>query len=263
MKNIKVMTFNMKNDSLLTTKIRNFQSRKVAIISIIHKYKPDVIGVQELAIPMKYELSRSLPEYCFNGKSRSKGTKNSNEHTDILVLKDKFEIVKQETFWLTNSPTVEGSRLFLSLFPRICTYVTIKDLNSNQIYRIFNSHLDPIFESTRIKQISALVNHLNEIHETSPLPTVIMGDFNCKPNSSSIKYLDSHPLGFKSVYYSQPKSNTLHFFSGKSKPEKSPIDYIYISSDMELSKLNIITDKHNGVYPSDHFPVFAELKLNL
>lgn len=261
MKTIKVMTFNMKNDSFLTKKIRTFQSRKEVILSIIEKYKPDVIGVQELSVPMKFELSKSLPHYSFNGRSRGKGVKNSNEHTDILTLNDKFELLDQETFWLTKSPQKEGSKLLFSIFPRICTYVTIKDKENNQIYRVFNSHLDPIFEFTRVKQLTTLIDYLNDIHTISPLPTIIMGDFNSKFNSNSLKYLSSHPLGFESVYRSSPKSNTFHFFNGKIKAGKSPIDYIFISSDMELIKLDTITDNHSGIYPSDHFPVLANLKI--
>ena len=43
--------------------------------------------------------------------------------------------------------------------------------------------------------------------------------------------------------------------------DESPIDYIMITpKSYEVGKYSILREEYGGVYPSDHFPIYVELR---
>ena len=55
--------------------------------------------------------------------------------------------------------------------------------------------------------------------------------------------------------------NTYHGFTGKIKQKFKPIDYIFVSDDFEVVKASVEITSYDGMYPSDHYPVSAVLRL--
>ena len=39
------------------------------------------------------------------------------------------------------------------------------------------------------------------------------------------------------------------------------IEYIFVSEDLEIVDVDIIKDNENGKYPSDHYPLIADIIL--
>ena len=50
-----------------------------------------------------------------------------------------------------------------------------------------------------------------------------------------------------------------HGFSGKTKGE--PIDYIFTSRDLVLREVRLHQEQISGGFPSDHYPVVAQVEL--
>lgn len=61
--------------------------------------------------------------------------------------------------------------------------------------------------------------------------------------------------------YDGVRSNTYHRFAGRVKAGRSPIDYIFASQEFEILSSRISTFSLDGEYPSDHFPLIADLVL--
>ena len=40
------------------------------------------------------------------------------------------------------------------------------------------------------------------------------------------------------------------------------IDHIFTTSHFKVQKWGVLTDSYDGKFPSDHFPVLSELKMN-
>ena len=53
--------------------------------------------------------------------------------------------------------------------------------------------------------------------------------------------------------------STMSSFKGKEKGLH--IDYIFVSEDLEIIDVDIVKDNINGKYPSDHYPLIADIKM--
>ena len=104
--------------------------------------------------------------------------------------------------------------------------------------------------------------------QTDPLPTIVMGDFNAKPNSKAVRIMRENLPGYQNVqlqdvydFLDSVIGNTYHGFKGKIKQKFKPIDYIFVSDDFEIVRASVDTTCYDGAYPSDHYPVSATLRL--
>ena len=187
---MRIMTFNLRCDFILDINNR-WTNRKDMVINIIKKYKPDIIGVQELTNVMHRELVDVLDEYYVVGTPRSK--KMFVERNDIFISRE-FHVEEYKTFWLSNTPQKISSSRWYSVFPRICTAAVIRDNNGNK-YRICNSHLDFLFTKSRVYEVRKILSFIENEEGKENLPTILMGDFNASPNSKVIEEIRKYILG--------------------------------------------------------------------
>lgn len=90
------------------------------------------------------------------------------------------------------------------------------------------------------------------------MPVIFMGDLNVTPdNQVYIKITTTSVLkdSFKKIHPNESIAGaTFHGW----KPEVKPvdrIDYVFISPFLEVKKSEVLRNKFNANYPSDHFPV--------
>ncbi|KAI4376234.1 hypothetical protein MLD38_014019 [Melastoma candidum] len=67
-------------------------------------------------------LQQCLPGYEQFGISRKGSEDHSDEHCTIFYDKEKVEIVEGGTFWLSESPSIPGSKSWGSEVPCIATW---------------------------------------------------------------------------------------------------------------------------------------------
>lgn len=93
-----------------------------------------------------------------------------------------------------------------------------------------------------------------------------MGDFNAGPESNLIKNLSNGIYGSKRLKAVQEynkslyMNSTMSMFKGKEKGVH--IDYIFISEEFKVNNVEIIRYNENGKYPSDHYPLMADLEIH-
>ncbi|MCM3717727.1 endonuclease/exonuclease/phosphatase family protein [Fictibacillus phosphorivorans] len=245
------MTFNIRVD--VPVPENSWSDRKDKVAEVIHQEAPIIVGLQEATPRMLSQLMDELPSYSWIGKPRRK----EDECSPILYQKDKVELHDSTTFWLSETPEVEGSMSWDTSFPRICTWgeFSLKAEPSTR-FRIFNTHLDHISEEARIQGIRLIKDTIHSINEKQPLPTILMGDFNDTPNSEALAICEKemrYTNAFTYINEDEKKRKTFHDFNGGIEGE--PIDYIFASSDIMLSQSKIIRTKIQNRYPSDHYPV--------
>ena len=256
-------TFNLRRDCYCDGK-RRWKHRKNAVIEIIRSIGADVLGVQELTPKMKRDIESRLPEYRFVGRPRCGGL--LSEHNDILVKRDKFTVEEEETFWLSDKPGKVGSRLAGAFYPRICTNVRLRGVNGGCI-NILNTHYDHRSQGAREFASRLIKDKLDRVGKR--IPTVVMGDLNSSPDSNPLAVLLNRG---KTVLRDAVKEGiakledkldngyfTFHLFKGKTAEKGSVLDYILISPDIGVLRASAVETSVDGVLPSDHFPVVAEL----
>lgn len=251
---MKVMTFNLHNNFSFASVSESFKLRLPVILSIINKYQPDIIGVQEMNGNMKSILVENLINYQPVGQGRYPKKHRLNEHNDLFISKE-LAILDYETFWLSSTPSKPGSRFKMSIFPRICTYGLIKF--EQRDIRVYNTHFDHLFPWVRKWQLNQLITEIQRHDQT--IPMLIMGDFNTTTDSKLIKDFHFNQDHLYSIYNSMVISHTHHNKKGAAYLSNSPIDYIYLSKNLKLLDFQIIYDKVDELYPSDHYPVLASI----
>ena len=98
-----------------------------------------------------------------------------------------------------------------------------------------------------------------------PEPVLLTGDFNSGESSAAIAYLTGKTPGtpiklvdsFRALHPDEKQVRTFHGFRGGTEGEK--IDFILVLPTAKVRWAEILHDNQNGRYPSDHYPVAAEV----
>ncbi|HET6541570.1 MAG TPA: endonuclease/exonuclease/phosphatase family protein, partial [Chryseolinea sp.] len=133
---IKVMTYNIRYDTPQDS-VNQWPKRADKVYALIKKYDPDLIGLQEVMHHQLMDLLQNLPAYTYIGVGRDDG-KTKGEYSAILYKKDRFKALKQNTFWLSESPQVPGSKSWDAAITRVASWGTFKDLKSKKEFLMIN-----------------------------------------------------------------------------------------------------------------------------
>ena len=255
MSTIKIVSFNLrcvwKGDG-----INAFIFRAGMIYDKIMREMPDVIAFQETPPDHLSLLKRMLPEYEFFGQFRSKNYWGEGLFT--AVRKDSWDMIAYETFWISPTPYVAGSRFEdQSEYPRICVVTHIRQRETGKMIRLYNIHLDHISDAARIEGIRCVFEKMEEFNRKLPLPSLVLGDYNAYPDSETISFCNDYktPAMFDAT---EEIPVTFHNF-GKCGVK---IDYIYVTEELKRARVasGIWEDEREGIYLSDHYPVWAEFE---
>lgn len=203
----------------------------------------------------------SLLEYAFVGVGREDG-KEKGEYSAIFYRKNKFELVKQSTFWLSETPDTPGSKSWDAAITRIVTLAVLKEIASSKAFIMLNTHFDHIGQQARLNSaifIKGLIKGIS--NPESSMPVIVSGDFNSTPkeppyqnmiNNAGIQLIDSRPADSKTGTFCGFEVNAI---------ECKTIDFIFHSTHWKTHSYQVILDHVGKYYPSDHLPVLTSLSL--
>ncbi|MEZ6122242.1 MAG: endonuclease/exonuclease/phosphatase family protein [Planctomycetaceae bacterium] len=253
---LRVMSFNIRygtaNDGP-----DHWVARDQFVTDVIQTFDPDLLGTQEtLGFQAQY-LRNALPHMAYVGSSRDRNP--DGEQCGVLYRKDRFEQLESGQFWLSEMPDEKFSQSWDSSLPRIACWVKLQDRSTGRRLLFVNTHFDHQGAVAR-RESAAVLRRFVEAQPTD-LPVIVTGDFNCAEGSepyrrllSSVRLMDT----FRSAYpEKQPLEGTFNGFRGTA--DGGRIDWILCAPDLKIRSAAIIRTDRNGRYPSDHFPVTAEL----
>src|SRR6478735_2020558 len=87
---LNLMSFNVRYENTEDIESRSWRRRIAGSVRMIHRQRPDVIGVQEALHGQAADLWASLPDYEFFGVGRDDGRK-MGEYSGIFYLRDRFQ----------------------------------------------------------------------------------------------------------------------------------------------------------------------------
>ncbi len=255
---LKVMSFNIRYGTANDGKDA-WPLRKELVLKTIQDYAPDLLGTQE-TLPMQAEyLREKMPDYEYLGWSRD--SSDNGEQCGILFRRERFEVIQSGQFWLSETPDEKYSKSWDSSLPRVVTWCHLKDRkNGNRELVFANTHFDHRGETARQESAKLIRRRIAE--HVAALPIILTGDFNCGDESVAFKELTGDKFltdTYRSLHSEKSATDgTFHGFSGKAGDAR--IDWIMTTKHFGAKAAAIMHD-HDGVrYPSDHFPVSAELK---
>lgn len=205
----------------------------------IAKYNPDIVGLCEvhsagdIFTDQTEEIARicAFPYSFFSPAITTKG----NSLYGVAFL-SKYPIIKAETYLIP-----DPEEYFEGLSETRCVAKVTIDVKGQKI-DVLVSHFG-LIESERenaVKLVKSLVTQ-------SKNPCILMGDFNCRPDSVHIKNLEK-------VIKNTSEGDVIFTYSSVEPTQQ--IDYIFADKAFKVSSYGALDET-----ASDHKPYFANLEL--
>ena len=261
--NIKVITFNIRNDNPRDS-INAWPNRKNLVIGFLKEEKPDLFGLQEALWHQYAAIDSALEGWSSVGVGRDDG-KRKGEMNPLFFNEKRFKMVRGNTFWLSETPDIPGSKGWGANLPRIVTWVELKEIKTGKTLYYFNTHFAHDSDSARVMSASLLLDQVRKIARNEKF--IITGDFNMRPDSRAYSILTetgkNNPLLSDSYKISQSvPEGPLGTTNGWSDaPRGNRIDYIFVRNGMKVNSIKTVVRKQGNVFISDHWPVVAEISL--
>ena len=270
--NLKVASFNIQLAPPNALEKFYWHTRKDAAKKLLSYHRFDIWGSQETYL---HQIESVIPSgYGFVGVGRDDGS-TEGEYSPIFYNKDKFEVIKSGTFWISETPE-KVSYGWGAKHRRICTWGEFKSKKTGKIFFFFNTHLDHRVVKAKEEGVKLLKKKIEEI--AGGKTYFLTGDFNIHLGDEKLKPLVEspdfiHAKDIAKLTYA-PEGGTYHAYTGIAR---AFIDYIWVSKNVKVNKYAVLTDRIGKLkydysleskkqrqkdvdYASDHFPIGAEVE---
>ncbi len=267
---IRVMSFNVRGSFRDAGSVNTWGNRAALNVETIERHAPGLIGFQELQRGNLETYRERLPQYAYILGPRY-GNRAPHSFNAIFFDAERLELLDSGGFWLSETPE-RYSASWGTRVVRSANWVRLGFSEAGLTFLHLNTHLDHVSQLARVEGSTLILRRLAELLEDEP-PIVVTGDFNCRPGTPT--YRNFVEGGFVDTYLAAGNedtvnANTFHAFKGAHYREARPglgprrIDWILLKDPrgrIRTESHSIIRDhdEEPGVYPSDHYPVLAEL----
>jgi len=260
---VSVLSFNIRYGTAADG-VNAWPQREGMVYDVIRRQESDFVGLQEALRFQIDAIQEAVPGYREIGVGRDDG-KEAGEYAAILYLSDRWSAADSGTLWLSDTPNVPGSMTWGNEITRIVTWARFVEKESGRAVWVFNTHFDHISQPSRVKSAELLASRIAKRAPRDPV--IVTGDFNAGENNPAILYLKNTgnrtPVElvdtFREMHPDADAVGTGGGFEGRRDGPK--IDYIFVEPGTRVREAGILRDNRDGRYPSDHFPVYAEIAL--
>lgn len=258
---VNVMSFNIRFGTA-DDGANSWPRREELVYDVIRRRDADFVGLQEALRFQIDGIHEAVPGYGEAGVGREDG-KESGEYSAILYKLDRWQADKSGTLWLSDTPDVPGSATWGNEITRIVTWGRFVEKRTGRAVWVFNTHFDHVSQPSREKSAELLAARIAKREPRDPV--IVTGDFNAGESNPAVLYLKNperrSPVTlvdtFRVLHADERMAGTFNDFTGRRDGPK--IDYVFAEADAEVKEAGIVHAGRNGRYPSDHFPVYAEI----
>ena len=283
MSRLRIMTFNIAN--AIDTEddgVNAWASRAALNVATIQRYAPDLIGFQQFDQGNLETYRSQLPGYQWT-LGPANDSLDLQAHNAIYWNPQRLELMASGGFYLSETPE-QWSLGWDAANIRSITWARLREIDSGASFLHLNTHLDHIGEVARQESVRLALHRLPELRQ-QPLPVIFTGDFNCNPWSpgyrahvettfTDVSYHQLRAAGFIDTFLANGGEDstaafTFHGFEGAQywaarHHMAGRIDWILTldgSSPIRTHGYVVAKDQQPPMYPSDHYPVIADLLL--
>jgi endonuclease/exonuclease/phosphatase family metal-dependent hydrolase len=267
---LRVMTYNMlynkKSAEALLPEKHQWNARKPRLLEYLFFAMADIIGSQELQEDQIQEVMSALENnYAYYGiKTRlNEGRSDTNA---IFFNPKRLELIESKTISYENRV---GDNAF--------TYCRFKDKVTNKSFYVMNTKLTWGNTERRLAEASQLTEFANSLPSDEPI--LVIGDFNLFPFTEHKNNLFFDGIFIEKVLteynLEDARNKSIFGYFGplcsitNSKKNLAPfvgpeligfiLDHILVNDRVEVFSHGIDVARVNGEFPSDHFPVIADV----
>ncbi|MFO7906817.1 MAG: endonuclease/exonuclease/phosphatase family protein [Pirellulaceae bacterium] len=258
---VEVMTFNIRYNNPRDGE-NAWPHRKDMVADIIRE-RADIACLQEARLEQIRDLEQRLPDFEWYGVGRDDG-KQGGEFCPIFYRRDRYDVLDQKTFWLSETPDVAGSKSWDAAITRLVTIVQFSDTRTDTPFWVLNTHFDHVGVEARENSARLIRESFGRLARRQPV--IAAGDFNCTPKTEPYAIMTAPEPGPKMIdsraITQQPPTGPNSTWCGfREVIPGRRIDFIFVSPGIEVHRHCTIDEKTNGRFPSDHLPVVVDLSL--
>ena len=231
--------------------------RKEAVAAVLRN--SDLFGLQEALPEQLADLDTLLPDFARFGAGRD--ANRSGEHTAIFFRRDRYELLGQDTFQLSPTPEVAGSKGWDAAYERIATWGKLRDRPSGKELYIFNTHLDHVGVVARRESAKLLLSEIDRIAGRAPV--IILGDFNDIATGEPYRMITA--AGFsdsRDVSRAKPRGPDSTWNAFRAIEPGRRIDFVFVRGGIDVLEHVTIPDQlPDGRFASDHLPVSVKIRV--
>lgn len=233
--------------------------RRHLLTETLLKHQPDIISTQEGRQQQLKDFEALLQDFELVDSHRS--WIKERMYPSIYVRKGRFEILRSEDLWLSETPEIAGSHSFNSAFPRLMTWVKLQPVDSEKNLLVVNTHLDHLRGDTRAAQAKVLIQEVKRFWK-GECPIIFTGDFNEGPDFEVRELFVKNFPGIQDSWqlFNSHEETSHHAFKGEIQ-NGSRIDWILVDPSVEVESCTMDKFQREGLFPTDHFPIVAHVKL--
>lgn len=259
-------------------------AQRCPVICNLIKYQDfDVLGTNEGYLNQLEDMQKLLTEYTYFGFGRNDGI-HKGEHCAIFYKKKSVKLVEEGHFFLSETPDKPG-KAWDAKNPRLCTWGKFKDIKSGKMFYYFCVHFDHKGQIARVESSKLMVKMVKEI--AGKYPAIVAGDLNFRQGSegylalanagilkdasdaAEIRFAQTGSFnGFKTNYHAGARIDHMMVSNSWKVKRFAILTYAYwVPVDAEGKavladslKLKVKEDSYQVHFPSDHFPLAAQLE---
>ena len=281
-----VASYNIRNDNQSDAKRGNGWAQRCPVIcEQIEWNDVDVFGAQEVKRNQIDDMLKELEGYDYVGVGRDDG-KDRGEFSPVFYKRDRFKLLEQGTFWISETPDKVGVKGWDAALPRICSYARLQDKVTKRKFWFFNLHMDHVGVEARREGAKLIARKITEMCGNEP--AMVSGDFNVDQNNEAYKTIVSQGVledSYEKAEKRFSRNGTFNSFNPNLFTQ-SRIDHIFVTKHAKVSHYATLTDgywivnpdtpgsikgeaapqeikfeKYSHRCPSDHYPVMIRLTL--
>lgn len=262
----RVMTFNIRFDFESDAAQNNrWEQRADVVAKTILASGAAIVGLQEDKGHQIEDLQRRMGGWEFHGKGRDGA---GSERCSIAWQREHVKAKETGEFWLSDTPDVVGSSTWGDRYPRKCTWAVLELKSKKTPLLVLNTHL-PEGEGQNVgfrnKGVKVMRDFIERrIGDKNKMGVIVLGDFNAGEETETRQLLAGGkevPLrdAWDEAKPNDPNPGTFGGFRGMRTQQR--IDWILLGGPVRANGAAKIDEQIDGRWPSDHYPVLADLDL--
>lgn len=248
-----LMSYNIR--ICVDTGVNAWDNRKANMVAYLNSQNADVICMQEVVtVQYQYIFEGVCEKYDIVYYERSG---EGSEGLAIAFDKNKFDVVEQRMFWLSETPD-EMSLGWGANYYRICVNVLLRHKETGAYLDVYNVHLDSESRDARLNGINLIMQKA----EGRGYPIYLAGDFNDVIGSPCYQAIDGKLMDCQVYADETTEGTTWHNWGQIPDDANDSIDFCFVSEDIVPLKFTICRDKApDGNFYSDHYAVKTSVKI--
>jgi endonuclease/exonuclease/phosphatase family metal-dependent hydrolase len=268
---LRIMSFNVRGSFSDLDTPNAWPERAALNVETIRRRAPALIGFQELQSGNLETYRERLPQY-----GRVPGPEYGNNARPslnaIFFDAERLRLLDSGGFWLSTTPERYSSS-WASRVVRSANWVYFESADGDLSFLHLNTHLDHVSGRARVEGSRLVLRKAAELVQRygEDTPILVTGDFNCRPETPTYRSFVEN--GFMDTYLAagnedRGDAHTFHAFKGSQYRDARPglgprrIDWILLKVPRQRLRAvshYIVRDHDGEQYPSDHYPVLADL----